>query len=178
MELSVGDVMTRGVICVDVNENVERAAKIMKQHEISAIIVTKDGDGVGILTERNILSHVVAEHRDPRTTKVGEIMTSPLITISPDADIDEAAAILRDKNIRRLVVENDGKIVGVISEYDIIRVEPALHLLIREHSKWDITDISRVGGDKIAGICESCENYSDNLNIVDGRLICEECMDK
>ncbi|MFH1404008.1 MAG: CBS domain-containing protein [Candidatus Altiarchaeota archaeon] len=174
-DLSVGDVMTRGVICVDVGDTVKNAAEVMKKNDISSVIVVEKGDGVGIVTERDIISKIVAEGKSPETSKIADVMTSPIITINPGADVDDAARIMRDKNIRRILVKDKGKIVGVISEFDIVRVEPALHLLIREHAKWSISEATAASEGKVTGICETCENYSESLVNVDGRLLCDEC---
>lgn len=175
MELRVGDVMTRGVIYVHPTDNVQRAAEIMRKNDIDSVIIMKEGKGIGIATDRDVISKIVAEGKDPRSVTVSEIMTSPLITINPEADVDDAARNMRDRNIRRLVVTKNDRIIGIISEFDLIRVEPALHLLIMEHSKWDIADIPAPAS-QMTGICEECENYSENLRNVNGRLLCDECI--
>ena len=180
MELTVGDVMTRAVIHMDADEAVQTAAEVMNAQDISSVIVTKKGQGRGMVTERDILSDVVAASRDPKKTRLGDIMRGPLITITPDKDIDEAARLFRDKDIRRIVVvgAKKGEIIGLISEYDIVKVEPALHLLIQEKSRWDVADLDQVEGMSLAGSCESCDNYSENLLSLDGRLLCGECRPK
>ena len=175
MELKVGDVMTKGAIYVRPNENIKRVAEIMRNNDIDSIIVLDKRKGVGIITDKDIISKVVAEGKDPNTTAVSEVMTSPLITITPDEDIDEAARKMRDKNIRRLVVKQNDNIIGVLSEFDLVRVEPAMHLLISEHSKLDIGDLESPIG-TISGICEECGNYSENLRIISGKLLCEDCI--
>jgi CBS domain-containing protein len=175
MELKVGDAMTRGVIYVKPEDNVQRVAEIMRTNDIDSVIVIEDGVGIGIITNTDIIEKVVADGKDPKRVSVPAIMTSPLITIDPESDIDDAAKKMRDSEVKRLVVTQDGNIVGIISEFDLIRVEPALHLLIREHSQWDITDISSQER-AISGICEGCDNYSENLRPVDGRLLCEDCV--
>ncbi len=174
MELKVGDVMTRGVIYVRPNENVQRVAEIIKKNDIDSVIVIEKGQGVGIMTDRDILRKVVAEGKHPKSTLVSEVMTTPLLTISPEEPIEKAARIMRDKGIRRLVVSRDHNIIGIFSEFDLVRVEPAMHLLIREHSRFDIADVSPETG-TISGICESCSNYSENLRPMDGKLVCDDC---
>ncbi|MFC2154651.1 CBS domain-containing protein, partial [Candidatus Altiarchaeota archaeon] len=163
MELRVGDVMTKGVICIDKAESVQIGAELMKDQDIDSLIVTEDGNGIGMVTERDIICKIVAERKDPYKTKIMEAMTSPLITIRPDEDVDDAARIMRDENIRRLVVAEKDNIIGLISDFDITKVEPALHLLIEERSKWDIADLQDLSGGRIAGLCEECDNYSENL---------------
>jgi len=175
-DLKVGDVMTRGVICVDAEDTVQKAAEVLKKNDISSVIVTKKGDGVGIVTERDIITKIVVGSKDPKRVKISDVMTSPLITLTPEASIDNAAEIMRDRDIRRLVVTQKGRIVGVISEFDIVKVEPALHTLIREKSKWEISSAYAAEQGTVAGICEVCGDYSDSLKNVDGRMTCEECV--
>ncbi len=173
--LMVGDAMTRGVICVDVEDTVRKAAEVMKKNDISGVVVTKKGDGVGVVTERDIICKIVAEGRRPDDITVRQIMTSPLITIQPDADIDDAARLMRDKDVRRLVVSEKGRIIGVISEFDIVKIEPALHTIIKETYNWQIHQAHAAAEGYVAGVCESCENYSEKLTNYDGRMICAEC---
>ncbi|MEA3255347.1 MAG: CBS domain-containing protein [Candidatus Altiarchaeota archaeon] len=174
MELRVGDAMTKGVIYATPEDNIHRIAEIMKKNDIDSVIVMAEGKGVGIVTDTDIITKVVADGKTPSLISVSDIMTSPLITIPPSADIDDAARVMRDKNIRRLVVVQNNKIIGLLSEFDLVRVEPAMHLLISEHSKWDIADISSLTG-TISGICEVCGNYSEDLRNINGRMICDEC---
>jgi CBS domain-containing protein len=173
--LKVGDAMTRGVICVDVKDTVQEAAEVMRKNDISSVIVIKKGDGVGIITERDIICKIVADSKNPEEMVVADVMTSPLITIKPETDIDDAARIMRDKNIRRLVVADKDKIIGVISEFDIVRLEPAMHTLIREQYTWKLSEAHAAAEGIVSGICESCENYSEKLTNIDGRLLCDDC---
>jgi len=177
-DIKVGDAMTKGVICVDVKDTVQYAAEVMEKNDISSVIVTKKGAGIGVITESDILAKVVVKYKDPRKMVCSQVMTSPLITISPKLDIEDAARVMRDKNIKRLVVAEKGKIIGVLSEFDIVKIEPTLHLLIREKSSWSIGDASATEKGTISGECETCENYSENLRSIDGRLICEDCREK
>jgi CBS domain-containing protein len=175
MEIRVGDAMTKGVIYAAPQDNIQRIAEIMKKNDIDSVIVMEKGKGVGIVTDTDIISKVVASAKDPKATPVSNIMTSPLITITPDKDVDKAARMMRDKNIKRLVVTQNNKIVGLLSEFDLVRIEPALHILIKEHSKWDIADIPSLVG-TISGNCEVCGEYSENLTNLEGRLVCDECV--
>lgn len=174
MELKVGDVMTHGAIYVRPQESVQRVAEIMKNNDIDSVIVIEKKGKAGIITDRDIINKIVAEGKNPKTTPVSEVMTSPLITVTPDEDIDKATRKMRDKNIRRLVVTRNDNIIGILSEFDLVRVEPAMHILIKEHSKWDIADLPSTTG-TISGVCESCENYSDGLMAINGKLLCDDC---
>lgn len=174
MELRVGDVMTKGVIYVRPNENIKRVAEIMKNNDIDSVIVIDKKHGLGMITDRDIISKIVAEGKNPNTVTAAEVMSSPLITVAPHIDIDAAAKIMRDKNIRRLVVKQGDNIIGILTEFDLVRIEPAMHVLISEHSKFDISDITTITG-TVSGICEVCGNYSESLQPIEGRLICEDC---
>ena len=175
-DITVGDAMTRGVICVDVDDSVQDVAEVMKKNDISSVLVTQEGEGVGIITERDILKNIVAESRDPARVASKDIMTSPLITVTPDSSIDEAATMMRDRDIRRLVIADGDNIIGILSEYDIVRIEPALHTLIAEHLKWELSEQTAAEEGLVAGICESCESYSESLRSMDGRFLCGECL--
>lgn len=176
-ELKVGDVMTRGVIGVERNDTVQKAAEVMGRNDISAVVVLQKGKGaVGIVTERDIIVKVVGKGKNPSQLTASDIMTSPLITIEPNASVDDAARVMRDRHIHHLIVSRKNKLVGIISEFDIVRVEPALHTLIREHSMWDIASVYAAEGGSITGSCESCDNYSESLRIIDGRMVCDDCI--
>ena len=81
---------------------------------------------------------------------------------------------MRENKIRRLIVKNDSEIVGIISETDIARVEPKLHLLTREHSRLQMSFSSFKKGKSFAGYCEECGIYS-GLEKTGGRWLCKEC---
>jgi len=176
-DLVVADVMTRGVICVDVEDTVLSAAQVMERNDISSVIVTKDGEGVGIITERDILSKIVTKQKDSRKVAAKDVMTAPLVTVKPGSSIDDAARLMSDKDIRRLVVAEKDGIVGVLSEFDIVRVEPAMHMLIREKSAWSIDSAFEHELGTVSGVCESCENYAESLRMKAGRMVCDECFE-
>jgi CBS domain-containing protein len=103
------------------------------------------------------------------------VVRSPLITISEEATIEEAARKMRENSIRRLVVERDRQKVGMIAESDIVRITPELYFLIRERSRLEARVASELREVLLGGICEKCENYSGELRKVDGMWLCENC---
>lgn len=173
--ITVKDLMTQNIISILPETSVVEATRIMSARDISSILIKTGDDYIGIFTDRDVMRKVVASGLDPNNTAVREIMSSPLITISEDAGIQEVAEKMRDRKIRRLVVINEGVVVGIISESDIARVEPELHLLIREHSKLQLHPSSYTEDRKsFVGFCEECNNYS-SLENIDGRWLCKEC---
>ena len=118
---TVKDIATRKLIVVDENDSVYDAVVMMTTEDIGAIVVASVREPVGILTERDLMKKVVLEERDPKNTKVGEVMSKPLITIRSDASFGEATQLMQERKIRRLLVEDDGKIVGIITQRDLER---------------------------------------------------------
>ncbi len=138
---SASDVMTKDVIAVKGDADFHEAARLLSENKISGLpVVDEENHVIGIITEADILSlagmkrghtfkdilrHVLGEPLPERKTgnRVGDIMTSPAIITKPDADIREVARILDEKRIKRLpVVDDEGKLIGIISRADIVRV--------------------------------------------------------
>ena len=117
---SVKDLMTKKVLTVDTQKTVFEAAQLMGQKEVGDVIVLDTEMPIGIVTERDIVRRVVAKKK-PGTTKVSEVMSTPLITISPDASIKEAARTMVNHRIRRLPVLKEHKLVGILVVSDFAR---------------------------------------------------------
>jgi CBS domain-containing protein len=107
---------------VKVGDSIVDAAKVMRGED-AGIAPIVDGDRlVGVVTDRDIAVRVVAAGRDPLETKVEEIASARLITIDPDQDLDEALRLMAEHQVRRLpVVEEDGKLVGIVAQGDVAR---------------------------------------------------------
>jgi len=118
---AVRHIMTRNIISVKNSASVVEAAAVMVKNDIGYVVVTKDGKPVGILTERDILKKCCPRKLCGEDLKVEEIMSSPLITIEADASLGEAAMLMTDNKIRRLLVTEKGKIVGIITEKNVLR---------------------------------------------------------
>jgi CBS domain-containing protein len=173
--LKVKDLMTMDLITTQTKDSVTEAAGVMTKNGISSVIVKDGNKFAGIITDHDIISKVVSKGLNPREITVGEVMSAPLITISPDATIGEAAKKMRDNKIRRLLVEKNHQKLGTIVESDIIGVDPELHFVIREKSKLEPQFRVRPREVTFSGYCQDCENYSDDLRKVSGRWLCEEC---
>jgi CBS domain-containing protein len=126
------DVMKREVITLDENVPVKKAAEIMAQEDVSAILTTSEGKAKGILTERDILKRIVAEDKDSKKTKVKEIMSSPLVTIEPTTDLEEAAHIMFERKIKNLPVIHENRLIGLVSLQDICKLQPEILRILRQ----------------------------------------------
>ena len=176
--VKVGELKTENLISVDSNENVIQAARLMEEKRISSVLVRRKGELVGIITDRDIITRVVSKGLDVAKVSVSDFMSSPLMTIEEDASVDDAAKKMAEHGVRRLIVEKDNQKVGIISESDIIRVEPELHFLIRERTKLEVRMTpNEPQALTLAGFCEECGNYSARLRKVDGQWLDEDCGD-
>jgi CBS domain-containing protein len=118
----IRDVMTPNPSTVEPNKTVVDAARIMKQEDAGVVPVTENGRLTGIVTDRDIAIRVVAEGKDPKSTPVREVASTNLVTIDPEQDLDEALRVMAKHQVRRLpVVEEDGRLVGVLAQADVAR---------------------------------------------------------
>ena len=122
MGQNIRDVMTANPSTVEPNSTVVEAARVMKQADAGVVPVTESGRLAGMVTDRDIAIRVVAEGKDPTSTKVGEIASTDLVTVDPQQDLDEALRLMAQHKVRRLaVVEEDGRLVGVLAQADVAR---------------------------------------------------------
>lgn len=107
---------------VDQNVSAKDCAKAMAKRGVSCAVITQSGGAVGIVTERDLVSKVLADAFDPNKVVVKDIMSTPLITILPNATVSEAAAEMAEYRVRRLVVvDRNGAMVGIVTTGDIAR---------------------------------------------------------
>jgi signal-transduction protein with cAMP-binding, CBS, and nucleotidyltransferase domain len=109
------------VLSVDADASVLEAARQMIDANVGAMLVSVDGRITGIVTERDYLRRVVLAERTDRETAVREIMTAPLIIVSPDSTVDECMSIMTERRIRHLPVADGGEVVGMISIGDVVK---------------------------------------------------------
>jgi len=108
------------VISISPTDTVLSAAQAMNQHGIGGLVVLDRGALIGVFTERDILRRVVAAERDPATTKVQEVMTTPVISCLPETSVEECGAIMSGRRIRHLPVTDDRGLVGLVTSGDLL----------------------------------------------------------
>lgn len=176
-KMMVRDIMSSPVVTINEDETINKAASNMDMHDLGAVIVqNKSGKSIGIITERDIVIRVVAKNLKPDTVRAKEIMTTPLVTIEPEANISDAARRMNRLDIRRLGVIYKGNLVGIISSKDVLGVMPELLEMIQERSR--IEGEARAEETEeapLSGYCDRCNTYSDTLKERNGQNICDEC---
>ncbi|MHA1264140.1 MAG: CBS domain-containing protein [Candidatus Helarchaeota archaeon] len=174
-DLVVRDVMNPKVETLPSDASIVTAAKRMREKQIGSIIIVDPNDltkPIGIITERDMNNRVVAENRLPSQMTCSEIMSTPLLSISPEVTITTAMHQMAVQHIKRLVVMEDQKMVGIISQSDILEIAPSMIEVLKEMI--NIVD-NRYKTEFIAGYCQKCENWSDMLEEIDGIFICPDC---
>ena len=120
---TVEEIMTSPVVTVPASMSIEDALHLMREKRIHSVVVEPDRPGAayGIMTQRDVLRKVVAADRPLFQVTVSDLMSSPLITVSPDTTIKQCSIIMLDANIRRAVVMKSGKLVGIVGDTDIFQ---------------------------------------------------------
>ncbi len=132
LSLKVKGVMVKDVITIDEKSTVKEAAEVMNKLEIGCLIAVRKGKAIGIITERDLLKRVVANARDAAKTKVKDIMSSPLVVVEPNKDLEEAVRLMFQMKIKKLSVVDGKRLVGLISLTDIARFQPQMMKIIKQ----------------------------------------------
>lgn len=120
--MDVNEVMIERVISIEIDATVREAVRQMNKHEIGCLIVTKEREVVGIVTERDVLKRLVLKSKNPEVIRVSEIMSKPLIVGGPDMYVEDAIRLMLKKKIKKLPITKDGELIGLVTLTDIARV--------------------------------------------------------
>lgn len=130
--MMVRDVMTKEPRVVRRDTSVQEVVATMSKYDISSVIVVQEKRPVGMITHKDIVSKIVQPRIPPDAMKAIEVMTTPVVTISEDASMEEAARLMSKKHIKKLVVVRDSELVGIITSSDLVRVAPQMTKLLDE----------------------------------------------
>ncbi len=169
----IGEVMKRNPTMIDITATVAKAAKVMCQEGVGSVIVLDHNKPIGIVTEEDINCKVVAKDLKPSKVHVNEIMSTPLITVSVDKTSGDAAHMMVKHKVRRLpVVDDHHQVIGIVTVRDLLTVSTELNDLLE-----DLMEINR---EEIIeqGVCDRCNQMSDDLKRVDGAMVCPGCRDE
>jgi CBS domain-containing protein len=181
-DIPLRDIMVQEVVKGDIDLNVKEAAKIMMKHDVDSIVVLNNGEPVGIVTQGDIISELVSKDTTPSTVKLKDVMTSPLIAASPDDRLSDTVKKMAAKKIRKLPIIEDGKLVGIVADVDILSVSSQMNSiladLIEMHVERDIMGAGSEGEGGGQGICEKCGSFSHYLEMKEGVMMCETCKEE
>jgi len=124
--------MTKEPRVVRRDTSVQEVVATMSKYDISSVIVVQEKRPVGMITHKDIVSKIVQTRIPPDAVKAIEVMTTPVVTISEDASIEEAAKLMSKRHIKKLVIVRNGELVGIITSSDLVRVAPQMTKLLDE----------------------------------------------
>ncbi len=119
-EVTVRQIM-RTIVSIDSKAKAKDAARLMVEKSIGSLVANRDGLPFGMITERDLVEKIVAGATDPSKVTVSEIMTAPLATIDASASLIDAARKMVEKQVKRLVVTEHDKIIGIVSQTDLVQ---------------------------------------------------------
>ena len=172
--ISVSDAMRKSVVTVSPEDSVDKALKAMVELDIGCVVVSDREKPLGIITDSNLLKRVFYQGSDPKKIKAKEVMSHPLRSAPPNMDLEDAAKLMRDLKLKRLPVVDGDRLVGLLTETELIRISPAVHDIIAENIEIR-SNVPETAETRVAGICDSCGNYSEDLKLVNGLLLCSTC---
>jgi CBS domain-containing protein len=177
-DIYVEEVMSRKPRIGTPEMTVRQAAMLMKKEDVGSLIIIENEQAIGMLTERDLLEKIVSEGRSASRTKVGAVMTQPLVTVGPRETIINAARMMATLKLRRLPVISRGKLIGILTENDVLKLSPSLIELTREWSRLGVRGKKGEDSSVASGYCENCGAFSSELIANDSELLCADCVDQ
>ena len=174
--LAVRDVMTRTVVTATPDMSAAEAGKKMVENRVGNILIVEKGRPVGIVTESDMVAKVISKNVKPGSIKLEQLMSQPLITTKSSDDINDAVLMMAQKKIRRLPVIDDGALVGIITDADVIQASSEINQILDNLIQMNReTVLERRDVIVTQGECEECEEFSEDLRQDEGRLKCPRC---
>jgi CBS domain-containing protein len=167
------EVMKNNPTMIGIDATVAEAAKTMCHDEVGSVIIIDSNKPIGIVTEEDITCKVVAKDLRPSTVHVNEIMSTPLITVSADKTVGDAAHMMVKHKVRRLpVIDTKKNVIGIVTVRDLLTVSNELNELLE-----DLIEINR---EELVeqGMCSRCSQMSDDLKRVDNLMLCSSCREE
>ncbi len=172
--IKASDIMTGEVVITQPGMTLVEAAQLMNKFRIGGLPVVENGRLVGAITERSIMKKAVETDRRPSEVQVKEIMDAPKVIVSEDTDINEIAKKMYDADVSRVWVCRDNKLVGIITNRDVLKHSHELIDILIEQAK--------IKGPKLHreytayGKCEGCGTHA-HLKFEDSKFLCDNCLD-
>ena len=170
--ISVRDSMTVKPVTASLETSVKEIAKMMKKGNVGSIIITNKQELVGIVSEKDIVERIVAKGVNFNGLKARDVMTKTLVTIDPNEDIYDALILMGNEEIRKLPVVEKGKLVGLLTSNDILKIEPALFDIMSVRTR--LREEHRKPIRYIEGRCDNC-GFQGPVIKVKNKYLCIAC---
>jgi CBS domain-containing protein len=177
--LKVSDAMVKTVIEISPDVNIQQAAQAMREKDVGMLVVCENNQIIGVITREDLVNNILAENKNPSEITIRDQMTMNPMTCAPSDNLIKIAKIMITHGYKRLPVLFEGKLVGLISYQEVIKVLPAEADLLEEiQNKMDGSELPQKKRSSLtAGECESCSNFDANLKDINGKWLCPECVD-
>lgn len=173
--VQVQEIMRKRVVTVGPSFSVADAARVMKSNRIGSVIIAEKGKPIGIVTADDVTS-LVADGKSPKRVKLKDLPKRKLITAESGDNILKVTRLMIKKGIKRVPVLKGGNLVGIVTDKEILLSTPGMLGVLSERLKAHTITAPAFGREQeLSGLCERCENYSDNLKRVGARWLCEDC---
>lgn len=163
--LKVADAMSQTPVTIHPTKSVLECSKIMFKRNVGSLLIANNNTLQGILTEKDLVKFI-SQGLDSKSTDVKDVMTKKIVTIEPDVDIYDALIRMKSQRVRRLPVIYKNKLVGMLTQNDILKIQPALFEILSEKNL-----LKKVASEQI---CDNCGQKA-RLKDIDGRMLCKEC---
>ena len=180
----VYDAMTTNPIVIAPDSTVQQAADRMIENKVGSLLIRQNKKLIGIVTERDITRKLVAKNLDASITKITDIMSTQIHTVSPTMDVHDATKLMSDINKRQMPVVDKDELVGMLTMKDVLKIQPKLIGLVYE--KWKVREPERkplfeagIFNEEhgLEGVCQVCSNYEFSLTDDDGVMTCIDCIE-
>ena len=172
--VAIRNIMRTKVITVSPSASLYTISKILSNNRIGSVVVVDRKKPVRLITESDIV-HALAHDKDLKKTKANDLKKKPLVSAHPSEDLLEVARKMIKSGVKRLpIIDSSGKLVGIVSEKEILLAAPELIEVLSEKLKSRLDRVADTG-QEISGLCENCGSYSDDLEHTQGRWFCEDC---
>lgn len=177
MTVLVKEVMSAPVLTIDIKKTARDAGKLMRKHRKGFLVVTEKNKPAGVLSESDLIEEVVNKNVKAEKIKLQDLMHEPIIAVDPEDDMLTASRKMKENNVHRLPVVSNGKLLGVLSLTDIARTSPEMLDLLEYRLKMKERPFE-IKEKTTLGICDSCDNYSEDLRLVEDLWLCEDCREE
>ena len=172
--VKVHEIMKKSVVTVDPELTLADVAKIMTNNRVGSVVIMDKAKPIGMVTDDDIVG-TIAMGKDPKKVKISKLKKKiRFVTTSPDDDVLKVTKKMVKTGIKRVPVIKNGKLVGIVSDKELLLISPELINVLSEKLKKRVEAVAQPD-QEISGICERCESYADNLKNISGRWLCEEC---
>jgi CBS domain-containing protein len=187
--LTVKDAMVKKVITATADQTVQAGAQTMAKNDVGLLVICDHSESckngvcenchpIGIVTREDIVNKLIQHNKSPTELTLRDIMNMPVVTCLPADTVQAVAQTMLKYGFKRMPVIDSGKLVGLISYREIIKVTPDEVQTLHRKFLEDDSDTPIVRDAKSQdGNCEVCENFTDNLVLANGKWACETCVE-